>query len=533
MHVVMALGYALAYSLVQAVSARQGSFILPLRVACLLLIPRRYWAAMVLGELGPMIYLNLQCVQDFGPTWVVLNSIPGLVFAIPPVVWFLRGGGLFPSNRWVNMQRLWCCLAAASLIWTLRSYGILLAVRLPTGPYVIPSGMALMFFANAYLGLFIWVPWVVMVRLRGRMDTWRVPSWRTWLSRPWARDAAIATLATLVLMGMQHQLDGQGKFIMVMALFLAPIWLTVRHGWRAAVFGCTLVWMAAYSLWTWRVGETDVQELRWLVIVLTTCLYVFGVRISEQSQRNQQLMLTTQARQRVAKDALLRGENRLAQASMALESVVGMLQIDYDHVLDHFVPAEQRERQRKLARHLRTQVMRLAESISPSAWRDRGVVAALNETVGGVLYEAGITYGCDASKRSLETLSQVLQAAIYRITGEAMAVLSESYECARIDLTVRTLWRQRRRWVVLRIDSTEDQAHIARALEHAQERHRVGMKLGASMHDVNEVRQFVRVFDGTLRMRRMGDGMRMSVLLREGPQRGECERKAPIRWRVR
>jgi hypothetical protein len=533
MHIVVAVAYAFVYLAVQIVSTRQWPIAFPLRVMCLLLVPRRYWAAMVVGEIGPMVYLNLECLDNFGPTWVMLNSIPGLLFVIPPVAWFLHGGGLMPNSRLVNMQRLWCCLAAASLIWTLRTQGVLLTVRLPTGPYVIPSGTALKGFTNAYLGLFIFVPWVVMFRLLGRRDTWRIPPWRTWLSRPWVRDAAIATLATLAVVGIHHLLDGVGKFTILMIMFFAPIWITVKHGWRAAVFGCTLVGGAVYGLWTWKVGDADVQQLRWLVIALITALYIFGVRISEQAQQYQQLMLTAEARERVAKDAVFCSENRLSSASKALEFIGEMIRIDYEDTLDDLVPLEGQKRHRKRGKDLYSKVMSLAESISPSAWRDRGITAVLKETVGGVLFEAGIAYQYDASKRSLEALSPVLQGAIFRVTGEAMAMLTESYLCTKIDLSVRTFWWQRRRWLALRIDSIEDEAHIARAMQHAQERHRIGAKLGACMRGVEEVHQFVRVFDGALRMRRYSDGMRVSVLLREGRQRDVRERKASIRWRVR
>jgi hypothetical protein len=532
-HVAVAVAYALACFMVQTISMRQGPFTFPFRVVCLLLVPRRYWAAMAIGELVPVMHLSAAHMQEFGIVWAVLTSMTPIAFAMPAVAWFLQGGGLFPNGRFVDMRRLWCCLVAASLLWALRTYGIAMTARLPNGPYVVPSGAMLMIFANSYLGLLIFVPWVVMVRLLGRKETWRLPAWRTWLSRPWARDALIATLAIIALASLANMFGWVSKLIIVMVLFSPAVWITVKHGWRASVFGSTLVWLAVAWLWTWKVGDVDVQQLRWLVIVLITWLFMFGVRISEQSQQHQQLELTAQDRQRVAKHAVLRSEGRLSQSSQALECTVGMLQLDYNALIDQFVPEQYRAEYRKQAQKLREQVTRLAESLSPSAWRNRGIAAALNETVGGVLYEGGIAYECDASRRSLETLSVVLQAAIYRVSGEAMAVLSESYLCRHIDLTVRTLWRQRTRWVVLRIDSTEDESHIARALQHAQERLRIGAKLGATMHGFEEVRQFVRVFDGTLRMRRFGDGMRVSVLLREGSEIGSRDWKRPIRWLVR
>lgn len=532
-HLAVAAGYALAYSVVRIPSTSHWPFAFPLRVACLLLVPRCYWVAMLVGEFGVLVYFNAERLDDFGLAWVVLSSIPPLLLAMPVVAWFLRGRGLFPDSRFVNIRRLWSCMLASSLLWALATYVILTTVRLPSGAYAIPSGAIVTYFVNTYLVLLVFVPWVVMLRIRGRKNVWRLLPWREWLSISWARDAMMAVLVVVMLACIHHVFNAVNKFIMVTVLFLPAVWLTVKHGWRASVFGSTLALVAIASSWDWRLNNMDVLQMQWQAVFLITCLFMFGVRVSEQSQQHQQLTLTAQARQYVAKQALLRGESRLAQTSEALACVVGMLQMDYNHVLDHFVPPEHRDEQRKLAQQLQTQVMRLAESISPSAWRDRGIAAALNETVGGVLHEAGIAYECDASRRSLETLSQVLQAAIYRVSGEAMAVLSESYLCGHIDLTVRTLWRQRRRWVVLRIDSTEDEKHVARALQHAQERHRVGAKLGASMHSVDEVREFVRVFDGTLRMRRFSDGTRVSVLLQDGPRRMENRRTAPIRWLVK
>jgi hypothetical protein len=85
----------------------------------------------------------------------------------------------------------------------------------------------------------------------------------------------------------------------------------------------------------------------------------------------------------------------MQQTSLLLEYVAGVVRMDYARVLQRFVPAEARSDYDKDFQDVSKQVHHIAESIQPSAWRERGLAAALEESIGTVLHEAGIRYACE------------------------------------------------------------------------------------------------------------------------------------------
>jgi hypothetical protein len=101
-HVV--LGYALAYLPLRAFSDDHWPIIAGFRMACLLLVPYRYWTALVLGETAAMIQSNMRCLEEFGLTWVVMMSIPRIVLAMLIMWWFRSRAALFPYDHQVNIK---------------------------------------------------------------------------------------------------------------------------------------------------------------------------------------------------------------------------------------------------------------------------------------------------------------------------------------------------------------------------------------------------------------------------------------------
>jgi len=531
-HAGVALAYALAYLMIAGtLSNAPWPFAAGLRIACLLLVPYRYWLALAVGEVVPLAYLNLGHADDWGTTWAFLASIPPIVLAMPVIWWFRERAALFPARDLVDVKKLLCCVLALSLLWASTRYAALLTVQMARGPYQIKAGTAFSFFIDFYLALLTVTPWVVMARIRPYRAWQAPPSWRFIASNPALRDGLIAVLAFVVLATLYRAGSEVTRPAVMLVLFLPALGLTLKHGWRTSVFGGTLCLIGISVLVEWK-PDPNVQQIQAIFAFTITCLYVFGARLSMQMRLLDQLQRETRQTQQVAQKNLVFGEQRLQQTSQALESVAGALRMDYVRVLQRFVPAEVRDDYGKDFLDVQKNVYYLAESIHPSAWRERGLAAALEESIGKALREAGIPYSCETPGRyGLRYLSEALQATLYRMACEAAATMSASPACIGVHLTVRKGRRRNVPWVALRMDGMLDQSQVAYGILQTKERQRVATKLGTSAKTDDELQLFARLFHGNARFRATPGGVRFTALLSDTSTRSPNQRTAiaPVR----
>jgi glucose-6-phosphate-specific signal transduction histidine kinase len=511
-HGAVALGYALAYMAIRPLSVSYWPFAAGLRVACLMLVPRRYWSALVVGEVIPLTYFNMQCLDDAGITWVVLSSVPFIALGMPVMNWFRNRAGLFPTPGMVNITRLLGCLLALSVMWASINYITLATVQLRSGLYVIPSGMWMMYLIGNYTVLLLVVPWAIMIRIRGRRHIWPLWRLRTPINHPLVRDLGIATMVLMTMVAWYRIASGSLQSTLLMAMFFPAVWLTLKHGWRASVIGGTLSLASICGLLAWGT-EPEAQQAQTLMAMAITSLYFFGARISEQGRAYGRVQQHARDDKNVARDALAQGEDRLQRTSHALDCMAVLVQSDYIDALKRYVPTDEWHNFYGQAEQLRRSLLHLSESLYPSAWRERGLGAALHDAIGKALREAGLCYECDTVGRELRFLSPALQAALYRVACDAVTVLAASPACIGMHMAVRTGRRQGRRWIVLRIQSQEDSMNVAQAVLQGKQRHSVSAALGASLRSAEEARKLVRVFDGLMTMRELSDGKRIAMLL--------------------
>lgn len=514
-HAAVALGYALAYALIRPFSVTYWPFASGLRVACLMLTPRRYWPALAVGEVIALMYFNAQCLDDYGITWVALNCIPPIALGMPVMNWFRNRAGLFPTPGMVNLTRLLSCMLVLSVLWAAIKYAALSTVHLRSGLYEIPPGTWMKYVIGIYTVVLLVVPWVIMLRIRGRRNLWPLFPVRIQINHLLMRDVGVMTLILAVLVVWNRITHASMQSTPLMAMFLPAVWLTLKHGWRASVLSGTLslVSLAGASdllLWTNDAHHLQAQTLMDMAI---TSLYFFGARISEQGREYGRAKQDAREDKDVARSALALGEERLQRTAHALECVASLVRMDYAEVLKCYVPHQEQHHFNRQAELLHRHVQQLADSLYPSAWRERGLGAALHDTIGKTLREADIIYECDMVGRELRFLSPALQAALYRVACDAVAALSSSPACIGLRMAIRTGRRIGKRWVVLRICSVEDNKRVAHAILGDNRREGVASALGASLRSVEEARQLVRVFDGLLDLRTVPDGKRISMLL--------------------
>ena len=101
--------------------------------------------------------------------------------------------------------------------------------------------------------------------------------------------------------------------------------------------------------------------------------------------------------------------------------------------------------------------------------------------------------------------------------------------CTRVNLILRGGETNGRRWVVLRAEGVLEETGVASAVYHSDERKRLAAKLGASMLDIPEMRDHVRIFDGLLHIRMPADRLQLTAFLHDvaHEEQREMPRLAP------
>ncbi|WP_188794580.1 MASE1 domain-containing protein [Dyella nitratireducens] len=536
MQIAVAIGYALAYLAVRPFSDAQWTLTSGLRVTCLLLMPYRFWPALVVGEVFPLTWWNYEAGFGYGWTWVLVASIPPIAIGMPIAWWCRKCLALFPSPRSINISALLQCLLWLSTIWALITQLLYLTAKLPASEEIVGSAVgAVAYFLGSYLGMITILPWALLARLEQWQGKWCFKLQQLFASRVTHDMLHIVLPLMGALFVLGHVDQGEIGNVARAAMILPVAWLTLRHGWRASLVGSAFVATCVSLRSAQKIDVSMVQEQLYLVIGVA-CLYALGACISAQKQQKDQVRKRMLQTQRAAKNSLNFDERRLEQASRALESVLGVLEIEQLTVsekLRHIATDTERRVYDKQASMLQQRIYHLAESIHPSAWRQGGMQAALGDSIGRVLHEVGLSYRFSPKGRCSQDLSPSIQAAIYRCVCSAVASMSSDLTCAAIDVVMRTGTTYGHRWVMLRINGSLSELSIARNICLAAERGRVAPKLGTHALDFQDLRNLIRLFDGDLRIREGKDMVQVTALLFDGFQEakeGELTFASPRLW---
>ena len=530
----VAVGYGLLYFAVHPLSTAHWPIHAGIRLACLLLVPYRYWPALYIGEAIPNAYEVLPCT-NLGTAWIAFRCIPPFTVAMP-IVWWCRSK--FPplpsrSGHVVDIKALLTCILLVSLGTMAYSWTAACFLNTVENPLAILSWL-FGFFFGPYLAIVSVVPWVVMAWLDYRPGHLREQINRTLASRLTLDTVALLVPAVGLLGWLQQTGDEQTRLAATISMALPMAWLTLKHGWRAVAVSAPLVIACISIPIPPEAAPYDKLYSTMLFLAITvTCLFALGARISVQLEKEEEERLTVLNVQRVARQSLQLSEQRMRQTSQALEYLAGTLHITNSRLLEQMrriVPNIESHAFYKQALNTQSQVYRLAESMHPVAWRERGLPAALNETVARALDEAGIAYRCEISGRGFSRLAPSVLTATYRTACEAVVYVTSRLACTRVNLILRGGETNGRRWVVLRAEGVLEETGVASAVYHSDERKRLAAKLGASMLDIPEMRDHVRIFDGLLHIRMPTDRLQLTALLHDAAaheEQREMPRLAP------
>ncbi|HTV86022.1 MAG TPA: MASE1 domain-containing protein [Dyella sp.] len=526
------VGYAMAYLLIRPYSDAIWAVSAGLRLSFLLLFPYRYWPAAVLGELIPLMRDNLACLDQLGIAWVVINSVPPILLAMPIVWWCRRELSLFPSKRLVKVNALLACIVLVSVLWTAVNVAGLMAVVQPSNvphPYQFHKLQIVQLFLGKYAGILTLVPVALALKLR-KAATWRAHL-ADWARSQLALETAVLllpTLAVLAWMGRGASTDAQQ--VIRMAMFLPVAWLTMKHGWRAAAIGTAAVMTCIFIRMESRPDALDIAGAQAFITFSATCLFVLGARITAQNAADEQERLDAKAAVKLAQQGLYLCEIRMRQTAQALEQVGGTLQLTHTRLLNrfkHMLPMMEGQTYYQQAAATQSQVYRLAESMHPNAWRERGLPAALRETIARTLDEEGIAYRFDLKGRGLSQLSLGVHAAIYRLACEAVVYISEQQTWSAISITLRGGLSNGQRWAVLRVEGLASRGDINDPVYKKHESQQLASKLGANGLGISAMRDHVRLYDGELHVRTSPDKLQITALMQDANRKPRESPMAP------
>jgi two-component system, NarL family, sensor histidine kinase FusK len=527
----VAVGYALLYLAIHPISTMNWPIHAGVRFACLLFFPYRFWPALLVGEAVPNFLEVYPCLDSFGRNWVIVRSIPP-VLPIMPIVWWCREKmPPFPARRLVDIKALIACILMCSvggMLYSTLAYAICLPHLAPSADSVPMT--SIMYLLGPYLVILSVAPWLVMAKLDYRPGHFREQLRQMMSSKLFMDTVALLVPAIAVLAGLKAVVKDPIDQLASVAMFLPMAWLTLKHGWRAAAVSGTIAILCICM--PLHVDENihtkDYATIAFLAIGIT-CLFALGARISAQLMQEEKERLSALNVQRLARQTMQLGEQRMRQTSQALEYLAGTLHVTNSRLLEQMrriVPNIESHGFYKQAMAAQTQIYQLAESMHPLTWRERGLPAALNDTVARALDEAGIAYRCEITGRGFTRLASPVLTVTYRVACEAITYVTSRLACTRVRLVLRGGETQGRRWVVIRVEGVLEDTGVANAVYFAEERKRLGAKLGASALDVPEMRDHVSIFDGALHLRTFKDRLQITALLHDASQEQEVQRVA-------
>jgi hypothetical protein len=516
----VAVGYGLVYLATAAISTAHWPIHAAMRLAALLLFPYRYWPALYIGEAIPNAYEVLPCT-NLGTAWIAFRCIPPFTVAMP-IVWWCRTKFpplLFKSEHVVDLKALLTCILLVSLGNMSYSWTAACLASTVSSPFAILSWLV-GFFLGPYLAIVSLVPWILMAWIdyrpgHGRTHVLKIVGSRLTI------DVVILFIPSLCLLTWLNQSgDAQTKLIATIAMALPMAWLTLKHGWRAMAVSAPLV-IACISI-PIPMEDAPVYEgflpIMVFLSITVTSLFALGARISTQLAKEEEERSSLRNVQRLARQSLQLSEQRMRHTSQALEYLAGTLHLTNSRLLEQMrriLPNLESHAFYKQALNTQSQVYRLAESMHPVAWRERGLPAALNETVARALDEAGIAYRCQISGRGFSRLAPAVLTATYRTACEAVVYVTSRLACNRVSLLLRGGETNGKRWVLLRVEGVLEETGIANAVFHTGERKQLASKLGASSLDASEIRDHVRIFDGLLHVRMPVGRLQLTALLHD------------------
>nr|WP_199047712.1 MASE1 domain-containing protein [Dyella sp. ASV24] len=522
-HVAVCLGYAFSYALLSHISVSHWNLPAGLRVACLLLLPYRYWPALLLGECIPVSLHAWRGFSESGWRWSVLAALPPLLPLMALTAWARRHARLLLDRYQINMSMLLGVILASAVLTALVDVLLAMTAQVPAGQLAPTLETRAIFgdFISNYLGALAIAPTAIALVLALADKNAETPLRRSRL----AKDLAVGMLIPLlVLMGLVFSSQGDSMQVFRIAMFLPVVWLTSRHGWRGAALGGTLA-SVAVTMTSSIVRDPAVIQAQALIAFAITTLLMLGSRIAQQGHVSQSGQADPLRGFQLAQQGLYLEELRLRQAADTLEHIGHTIGENHSRLLNrlrHILSSTEERTYARQVAQAQHEMHRLANALYPRGWRERGVPATLREgPFAQAIHMAGATYTCELSGRGLSQLGPDVHMALYRLACEVLVHVLSRGPMQDIQLRLRGGHTRGRRWVVMRLEGRPASSRAPmpdRDPVHAVDNEpwkQAMTLLGASGLGISSIRDRTHIYGGDVHVRDVDARVRVTLLLHD------------------
>lgn len=230
----VAAAYAACYEVTRYFSYSHWILTAGLRLGCLLLVPYRFWPALILGESLPVVQNALLHQADFGWAWTCVSSIPFIPLCMPFVKAIREKMPLYDANGQLNATTILFATLVCALITAVRTDMAVFAALIVT-----PDGWdawrsealidLLAYVLGAYLGALSLAPMLLVLREGFRENL----SWKRFFESRLTRDVALGALPLLLVFAAVASVSsGLSLDVLRLGMAVPVIALTARHGWK-------------------------------------------------------------------------------------------------------------------------------------------------------------------------------------------------------------------------------------------------------------------------------------------------------------
>ena len=509
----VAVSYALLIYLVHQITIMHFLLLTGVHLTVLLLTRYRDWPVLIVGEMAALIPITIECINQWGwgIPWGIFNVIPGIVI-MAPVVWIVRERWpIITPRHTLNMGSLLGCALVLSFLMTAYNIASLLVMHLPAGYVLHLDKAAVEWVLGNYLGILAITPTALFAHQLFSGARWRELGVRL-LDNRTVLDSIFLVLPALLLLVWIGLESVRVRQIAQVAMFLPIVWLAMRHGWQGAAIGGTVSSLAVVALMPAAYDQQTIQAEAIVAFAISSML-LLGARIGALHQHAEQERMDVRMALALAQRNVHIGEMQLRTTSLALEQIRETVQASFSMMMSrlrHLQPTIEDRSYHRQALVAQDQLFRLADSLYPVSWRERGLPAALREgAIPRALDETGVGYWCDL-RGPLSRLSQTLHLAIYRLVVEVVADACAKRNISEVIVRVRCGERAGRRWALVSM-IFRDTASTSGNVRWDELLPRV-MRSTSGM-GWSGIRDRAMTFEGDAREHLIANGRRVSLLL--------------------
>ncbi|MEX1827159.1 MASE1 domain-containing protein [Luteibacter sp. CQ10] len=271
-HIAVVLAYAAAYQVLYPFMQSNWVITSGLRVSCLLLVPRRYWPALVLGEWIPIVEKTVTNAHKFGVMWAVTSSIPFILVCIPVIGALLRRMPLHGRDGYLSIDTLLKICLALSVVTAievnLASFPGYLTYPDPVKAWsenMVSFSLGMLL--GNYLGTLTIVPMVIVLHewISGRR---RNLHWRSLL-----HEAILIVVPYLSIVIATAKTDSfEAVTFAQLAIALPVVSMTANHGRPGAALGAMLSSVAMHYVFSKELDPAMLRGEGMLAAVITVAL---------------------------------------------------------------------------------------------------------------------------------------------------------------------------------------------------------------------------------------------------------------------